>query len=327
MTQTAETTPSGGPTNAPMIRFEGVHSAWAGGFARYGGPYREEALSGLTLTVPAGGIAVLLGDHGSGKTLLALHLLGEVEPDSGRILVGEKSLWELPEPERWALHDSFGLFRGGTSIRESRVAPHETARENLSTHLEKRTGGCTAEKLKRWLEILDLAEVADTKADDLDPGQRRRLALGLALADDPPVVVIDDPGEAMDCRHFEALTGAIRRWHARVGATMLITVHSLRAATELADVVAVLRDGQVIAHGRPDELLAGVDDDESFERKFGEGLGGVAECDPKRTKRAWKRITQHDRRVHIAFVLGFFSMGIILLWVLSSGLISSPFIP
>jgi ABC-type multidrug transport system ATPase subunit len=150
------------------------------------------------------------------------------------------------------------------------------------------------------------------------------VALWLALADDPAVVVIDNPGEALDCRHFESMVDIICRWHSRVGATMLISVHSLRVATELADVVVVVREGQVIAHGRPDNVLSGIVDDESFERKFGTDLGGVGECDPQRTLRAWKQITRRDRRTQVAFVLAFFVLGVVVVWLMASGLITNP---
>ncbi|HEY1972655.1 MAG TPA: ATP-binding cassette domain-containing protein [Pseudonocardia sp.] len=327
MTQTEATTPGGGPTSAPMIRFEDVHTAWREGRVEPGALYSAEALSGLTLTLPAGGITVLLGDRGSGKGLLALHLLGEVEPHSGRVLVGEKSLWELPEPERSALRNSFGLFRGGTSIQESRLVAGQTVRESLSSHIEPSPDGDDEATLSRWLQLLDLAEVPDTQSTDLNPGQRRRLALWLALVDDPAVVVIDNPGEALDCRHFEAMIDIICHWHSRVGATMLISVHSLRVATELADVVAVVRDGKVIAQGSPAEVLSGVDDDESFEQKFDTGLGGVVECDPQRTLRGWQQMTRRSRRLQIALVITLFVMGVIVVWLLTSGLITNPLLP
>lgn len=327
MTQAAASTSDSGPTSAPMIRFEDVHTGWGVGSAESGGSSWGEALSGLTLTLPPGGITVLLGERDSGKDLLAQHLLGEVEPRSGRVLVGETSLWELPEPERRALRDSFGLFRGGTRIRESRLEPSRTVRASLSPYLVPATGDPDQATMSTWLQLLDLTEVADTTTADLDPGQRRRLALWLALVDDPSVVVIDNPGEAMDCRHFEAMIDIICHWHSRVGATMLISVHSLRVANELGDVVAVVRDGKIIAHGSPKEVLSGVDDDKSFEQRFETGLGGVAECDPQRTLRGWQQMTRQGRRVQLAFVLAFFALGAVLLWLLAGGLITNPLLP
>jgi ABC-type multidrug transport system ATPase subunit len=327
MTRTATNPQGGGHINAPAIRFEDVQTAWREGEAYSGDSYSGEALRGLTLTLPAGKITVLLGDRESGKDLLALHLLGEVEPQSGRVLVGETSLWELSEPERDALRDGFGLFRGGTSIRKSKLTVSQTVRENLSAHIVARTDDPGEGTLSTWLQLLDLTEVADSYVADLDPGQRRRLALWLALADDPVVVVIDNPGEALDCRHFESMIDIIRRWHSRAAATMLISVHSLRVATELADVVVVVRQGKVIAHGSPDDVLSGVIDDESFERKFGTGLGGVVECDPQRTLRAWQQMTRHDRRIQIAFVLAFVVLGVIVVWLMTSGLITNPLLP
>jgi ABC-type multidrug transport system ATPase subunit len=321
MTQTTGPTPQENRANTPTIRFEDLHTSWGAGNADLGGPYQAEALSGLNLTLAPGSITVLLGDRCSGKSLVALHLLGEVQPHSGRVLVDETSLWELPETERRALHDSFGLFRGGTSIRESKLIPDHTVRENLSTHPEPRPG------LTTGLQMIDLTEMIDTKVADLDSGQRRRLGLWLALADDPSVVVIDNPGEALDSRHFEAMTDIIHRWHSRVGATMLISVHSLLVANELADAVAVLREGKVVAHGPPAEVLAGITDDESFERKFNTSLGGVAEYDPQRTLRSWQRMTRQDRRKQIALVLAFFAMGAVILWALTSGIMTNPMRP
>lgn len=189
---------------------------------------------------------MLLGDRGSGKDLLALHLLGEAPPHSGRVMVGETSLWELPESQRCALRNSFGFFRGGTSIRESRLDPDLTVRESVIAHVKDPAGPDEA-LLRAGLELLDLTGAADIVTRELDSGQRRRLALWLALADDPAVLVIDNPGEALDCRYYEAMIDIICRWHSRVDATILISVHSLRVATELADLVAVVRDRTIIA--------------------------------------------------------------------------------
>ena len=304
----------------PRIEFSEVHTSWNSGEHNgattvVGG--RDEALSGLSLTLPAGQITVLLGDHRSGKSLVALHLLGEVAPDRGRVLVGEQSLWEIPEQQRRELGASVGVLRGGTSIRESDLVASATVRENLVRQLRTSDAGNQAEAAAGdCVGYFDLTEVAEVTAGELDSAARRRLGLALALADDPEVVVIDDPGEALDFAHLEHMLEAIKGWHARTGSTVLITVHSLRVARELGQQVVVLRDGRVVAQGTPEQVLDGVVDDQSYEQRFGAGLGGVAESDPHRAQRRMRLLNLAESRRHIAFVVAFFLAAIVIIGAL-----------
>jgi ABC-type multidrug transport system ATPase subunit len=276
---------------APEIEFRDVHTNWGA----YPGPApsevnwgRTEALTGLSLVLPAGQVTVLLGDHQSGKTLLALHLLGEVPLASGDVLSNGESIWAMPEAKRSKLHSDVGVLLGGRRIRRSHIDQDLTVRENIVAQISRskvrqRTGPRTAADAAHvWLANINLADVADQLPGALGPAQRRRLAVALSLASDPALVVIDDPGEALDYTHVYVLVEGFKRWHARVGATALVTVRSLMVTKLLADQVAVLRDGKVLAHGPPEELLDGVFDDETFERRFETGLGGVGESDPDR---------------------------------------------
>ena len=289
--------PRSAQAQGPQIEFRDLHSRWQGGGQRVSptAADRDEALTGLSLTLPAGQVTVLLGDHQSGKSLLALHLLGEVAPDSGQVQVGEQSLWELPEQQRRAMHDRFGVLRGGTTIRESELDPHRSVRENFVDELRSSDAGANAEQAASdCLGYFDLSEHAEAKPDQLDSAARRRLALALALAADPQVVVIDDPGEALDVTHLEGMLDSIKGWHARTEATVLITVHSLRVARELGHQVAVLRGGKVIAHGAPSDVLDGVVDDQSYEQRFGTNVGGGRRSRP-RAQRAPHAAAQFGR--------------------------------
>lgn len=277
---------------APAIEFRDVHTNWGA----YPGPAptsemswgRAEALAGLSLTLPAGQVTVLLGDHGSGKSLLALHLLGEVPLRSGQVLSNGQSVWEMSEQKRLMLHDHVGALLGGRRIRRSHINPDASVRENLIAQVSQshiRPTGTRAndeEAGDAWLRNIKLGDVADLLPNELDPAARRRLAVSLALASDPALVVIDDPGEALDYRHVQVLIDGFKRWHARIGATVLVALRSLMVTKLLADKVAVLRDGRVLVEGTPAEVLDGVIDDETFERRFRTGLGGFNESDPER---------------------------------------------
>jgi ABC-type multidrug transport system ATPase subunit len=181
------------------------------------------------------------------------------------------------------LHHQVGVLRGGTRIRESHIDPASSVRENI-IELLRRSSDCANpdEEVGVWLTDYDLTEVADSLPDKLGSGARRRLALALALAWDPALVVVDDPGEAFDYVHRGLLVKAFKKWHVRTGATVLITLHSLELAKILGHQVAVLRDGRVLAQGIPARVLDGVIDDETFEARFHTGLGGVAEADSLR---------------------------------------------
>lgn len=271
------------PIRGPKIEFRDLHTRWSSYPGKATGVEREEALAGFSLTLSPGQVTVLLGDHRSGKSLVALHLLLEVPLHSGKIMSNGRSVWEMPEARRMWLHDLVGVLRGGTRIKESHIDPQVSVRDNLVArlrHSDLRDNN--ADDVDGWLADYDLARVAGSLPDDLDPAARRRLALALALAWDPALVVIDDPGEALDFAHLGLLVRAFKSWHARTRSTVLLTVHSLEVAKDLGHQVAVLRDGMVVAQGNPAHLLDGIVDDETFEHRFHTGLGGIAEADPLR---------------------------------------------
>jgi glycine betaine/proline transport system ATP-binding protein len=261
-----------------------VHTRWGA----YGGTpstenIREEALAGLSLTLPAGKSTVLLGDRRSGKTLVAMHLLLEVPLESGQLLSNGESVWDMPEQKRMMLHSQVGTMIGDGHIRRSHINPDATVRENLIAQLGRSANVHEpAHAVEEWLRDYDLLAVAEKNPGKLSSGARRRLAMALALAWDPSLVVLDDLGAAIDYAHFKPLNEAAVKWHQRTRATVLITVRSLAMAKLVAHQVAILRDGKILECGPPDEVLRGITDDESFERRFGTGLGGYSEYDPER---------------------------------------------
>jgi glycine betaine/proline transport system ATP-binding protein len=263
------------PPPAPEIEFRDVHTRWG----VYGGKpltegMREEALAGFSLTLPAGKSTVLLGDRKSGKTLVAMHLLLEVPLERGQLLSNGESVWDMPEEKRMMLHSQVGTMIGDTHIRRSHIDPDATVRENLIAQLGRSTKVDDPEDyIEEWLRDYDLAGIADKVPGKMSSAARRRLAMALALAWDPALVVLDDLGAAIDYAHFKPLNDAAMKWHQRTGATVLITVRSLAMAKLVAHQVAILRDGKVLECGPPEEVLRGVTDDESFERRFHTGLG------------------------------------------------------
>src|SRR5581483_9373150 len=206
----------------PCVEFVELSTRWRGhvSFAAALDPngHREQGFDALSLPLPAGRITVLLGAQGAGKTLLACHLLGVAAPDSGAVLVDGQSMWQLPERARTELIGAIGVMRGGVRIQDSAILDSCSVVDNLVLRLARRGPTESAEQHARhYPERFDLTAVAEQLPTALDPGARRRLALVLALAADPPLVVIDEPGQAFDLHHYQRLTEAIKSWQARTG--------------------------------------------------------------------------------------------------------------
>ena len=208
-----------------------------------------QALAGLDLEVPCGTFFGLLGPNGAGKTTLIRSIVGLTEPDSGTLSVFGVPAW------------------GPTAPRARRLvgyAPQEVALDRfipIRTLLElhgRYFGMPRAEARERAAEMLaafDLTAKADTLANRLSGGMRRRLLLARALLHRPRLVILDEPTAGVDIELRMDLWDYIRRLHAD-GTTILLTTHYLEEAEALCEEVAFIRDGGIVAQGAPDALRA-----------------------------------------------------------------------
>jgi ABC-type transporter Mla maintaining outer membrane lipid asymmetry ATPase subunit MlaF len=263
---------------APELTFKNISASTDG----------HQTMRDVSFTAPAGQITVIMGERGSGKSLLAQYVIGEAEPDSGDVVIGGQPLSGLSGADRRRLHDSVGVLRGGNRIRESELSESETVVDNLVDQL-RQTDRVTNEedaraRARTCLEYFDLSDVADVHPDELDPNMERRVAIAAALLSDPELVVLDDPGSGIDVNHLESMRWVIKKWHTRTGSTLLLTTHSIEVAKTVGQRLVVLRNGEVAADGDAAELLADVDDLPAFEKRFGTTLS-FSEADPERLRR------------------------------------------
>src|SRR6266545_4112382 len=207
---------------------------------------KVSALDGLDLTVPEGTVLGLLGPNGAGKTTCVRILATLLRPDSGRALVGGIDVVERPQEARRII---------GLSGQYAAVDEHLTAAENLEMigrlyHLGKREARARAWEL---LERFDLSDVAGRTVKTYSGGMRRRLDLAGALVAHPPVIFLDEPTTGLDPRSRLGLWKVIGE-RVREGVTLLLTTQYMEEADQLADDIAVIDHGTVIARGKPDEL-------------------------------------------------------------------------
>jgi iron complex transport system ATP-binding protein len=214
---------------------------------------RREVLRGLGLHLARGELVALVGTNGSGKTTLLRLLAGVLRPDVGVVRFGGRPLgdWRRVELARrvTVLPQQLDLpvgFRVAELVEMGR-APH-AQRLFGSTEKDERA-------VARALAEADALELAHRYADELSGGERQRVLVAMALAQEPELLLMDEPTLHLDLAHQVAVLATIRRLQAQRGLTVLAVLHDLNLAAAFAPRVLVLDDGRVAADGPPDEVL------------------------------------------------------------------------
>jgi ABC-2 type transport system ATP-binding protein len=212
----------------------------------YGG---HEALKGIDLEIPRGTVFGLLGPNGAGKTTTVEILEGYRSRDGGEVSV----LGADPEAHRNGLRDRIGIV-----LQESGVEPDLTVREAIELYGAAYSRRRPADEVAA---LVGLAAEADQRVGGLSGGQRRRLDLGLGVVGSPELLFLDEPTTGFDPGARRRTWDLIRTMRAQ-GLTVLLTTHYMEEAQELADRVAVIAGGEIIAEGPPRELAGDTGDAE-----------------------------------------------------------------
>jgi putative spermidine/putrescine transport system ATP-binding protein len=218
------------------LRFEGV--------AKHYGPI--SALQPTTLLICPGEFFALLGPSGSGKTTLLGIAAGFIQPSEGRIFVNGHDITGEP-PERRNI---------GMVFQNYSLFPFLTVFKNVAFPLEmrKRPKPEIAERVRRMLEMVRLAHLADRLPSELSGGQQQRVALARAAVYDPAVLLMDEPLGALDKALREEMQDEIKQFHAKIRATVIYVTHDQQEAAFMADRTAILNHGLVEQHGPQNEL-------------------------------------------------------------------------
>src|SRR5438309_745494 len=223
-------------SSAPAVRVEGV-------IKRFGATV---ALAGVDLQVPEGAVFGLLGPNGAGKTTLVRILATLLTPEGGRAEVLGHDV--VGEPA--AVRELLGLTGQFAAVDEIL-----TGRENLEMfgRLFKLSRDEARRRAAELLERFDLADAADRPARTYSGGMRRRLDLASSLLTRPRILFLDEPTTGLDPRSRNEIWTTVREL-VREGTTLLLTTQYLEEADQLADRIAVIDHGRVIAQGTGNEL-------------------------------------------------------------------------
>jgi ABC-2 type transport system ATP-binding protein len=215
-----------------------------------------EALRGISFEIKEGEVFGLLGPNGAGKTTTIEILEGYRKRDSGEVDV----LGFDPERARSAFRQRIGVV-----LQQSQLWPNLTVTE---THRMFAGYYEHPRNVDEVIVLVGLAEKRNARVKTLSGGQKRRLDLGVALVGDPDLVFLDEPTTGFDPAARRAAWDMIRSLRS-LGKTILLTTHYLDEAEQLADRLAVLRDGVIIREGTPAELTGGASETEVRYRRNG----------------------------------------------------------
>jgi glycine betaine/proline transport system ATP-binding protein len=217
------------------------------------------AIRDVSFDVQPGEVFVVMGLSGSGKSTLVRCLTRLIEPSLGQVLLdgediraaNQERLRELRRRRFAMVFQNFGLL------------PHRRVIDNVAFGLEIR-GDERIPRHDRAREVIDLVGLTpyiDRYPDQLSGGQQQRVGLARALAGDPEVMFFDEPFSALDPLIRRDMQNEVIRLHDEVGKTMVFITHDLAEALKLGDHIVIMRDGQIVQTGSPEELVGAPADD------------------------------------------------------------------
>jgi glycine betaine/proline transport system ATP-binding protein len=218
----------------------------------------------VSFDVAPGEVFVVMGLSGSGKSTLVRLLTRLIEPTAGSVVLNGQDITSASEAQ---LRD---LRRNHVSMvfQHFGLLPHRQVIDNVAYGLEIR-GQSKKERRQRALEVVDLVGLNGYESsypDQLSGGMQQRVGLARALAADPDLLLFDEPFSALDPLIRRDMQNEVIRLHHDLGKTMVFITHDLAEALKLGDRILIMRDGEIVQVGRPDEVVGAPADD--YVREF-----------------------------------------------------------
>ena len=209
----------------------------------------RQVVRGVSLEIHKGEVVGLLGPNGAGKTTTFYMIVGLVEPDAGRVLVGDREITRLP---MYLRSRNFGI---SYLPQEPSVFRKLTVEENILAVLEVQPGGWQQRRarMERLIEQLSLGHVRKTRGYALSGGERRRVEIARCLSIEPNFILLDEPFSGIDPIAVHDLQDIIFDLKAS-GYGVLITDHNVRETFTVTDRAYIINEGKIFRTGTPEEL-------------------------------------------------------------------------
>ena len=225
-----------------MLELKNIYKSYDG---------KKQVVSNLNLTINDGELVVLIGESGCGKTTTMQMINRIIDPNEGEILLNGVNINSTNKNE---LRRNIGYV-----IQDIGLFPHKTIAENIATvpSLCKKDPDETNKKVKELMETVDLPydEYANRYPSELSGGQQQRVGVARALANEPDLILMDEPFSALDPITREQLQDELLRIHDELNKTIVFVTHDIDEAIKLGDRIAIMRNGKIAQYDNPEVLL------------------------------------------------------------------------
>lgn len=212
----------------------------------------RKVLNGLNLSVEKGTTLVVIGRSGCGKSVMLKHMMGLIRPDAGDVFVDDKNIWRLNRQDINALRMRMNMvFQGGALFDSLTVG------ENVGFELIEHnniTGEELCDRVEEALSLVGLSGISELMPSELSGGMRKRVALARAICIRPEVIFYDEPTTGIDPITADSINELIRSLHDKLHVTSIVVTHDMKSAYKIADRIAMLYQGKIIAQGTPDDI-------------------------------------------------------------------------
>lgn len=213
----------------------------------------NHVLHGVDISFKEGEVTSIIGQSGTGKSVLIKNIIGVLEPDRGDIRYRGESMVSNSQERLGQLRRQFGYL-----FQDSALFDSMTVAENIAFPLVEGRGEKDRDKIRRIveekLEWIGLPDVADTFPAELSGGMRKRVGLARTLAVQPEVLLFDEPTTGLDPILAAAINDLITKVNEEFGITCILITHDIQATFRISDYIGFLYDGKIQAQGTPDEL-------------------------------------------------------------------------
>ncbi len=218
---------------------------------------RHVVLSGLDIDIFAGEVITIIGESGSGKSILLKAMMGLLDADAGTIRFDGEEVTGQTEREWTQTRRRIGML-----FQESALFDSLNVYDNVSYALQEQTTMTEdeiAQRVEETLALVGLPGIEDMSPADLSGGMRKRVALARAVAVRPEVVFYDEPAEGLDPINVTRVNRLLLGLQKSLNVTSVVVTHNLKAAFAISDRLALIHDGAVAATGAPEALLESED--------------------------------------------------------------------
>lgn len=212
----------------------------------------NQVLKGIDLSIKNGETMAVMGASGSGKSVLLKLIVGLLAPDDGKIWIDGKEITNLSEKQMDKVRQNIGMvFQSGALFDSLTVG------ENISFSLVRRTEMSKAEIAKtvsEKLEMVGLKGIENMTPSQLSGGMRKRVSLARAISMDPQIILYDEPTTGLDPLMSTEINMLIKKLHDELGVTSIVVTHDMKSAFTVATEMAMLKNGEIVAVGTPEEM-------------------------------------------------------------------------